>query len=60
MTEKTQRRFDRLLHAMVTRPEPSRIFRHPEAAAKRPSKETAEALRAAPFEARRFAPSTSG
>jgi hypothetical protein len=33
-------------------------FRHPEAAAKRPSKDAAEAPGPSPFEARRFAPST--
>jgi hypothetical protein len=35
-------------------------FLHPEVAAKRPSKDAAEASGPSPFEARRFAPSTSG
>jgi len=35
-------------------------YRHPEVAAKRPSKDAAEAPGPSPFEARRYAPSTSG
>jgi hypothetical protein len=36
------------------------VHRHPEVAAKRPSKDAARAVQPSPFEARRFAPSTSG
>jgi len=36
------------------------VIRHPEVAAKRPSKDTAEAPGPSPFEARRYAPTTSG
>jgi len=43
--------------AVIARKPP---IRHPELAAKRPSKDAAEAPGPSPFEARRVAPSTSG
>jgi hypothetical protein len=36
------------------------VIRHPEVAAKRPSKDAADALGPSSFEARRIAPSSSG
>ncbi len=41
-------------------PQTRQTFRHPEVRAKRASKDAAKAPRPSPFEARRFAPSTSG